>query len=62
MFVVQMLCAKGAQALQTKSINVEDAVNELINMLLDTPKEDEEEEEPEQAVEVVTENGEEAGG
>ena len=44
--LLQMLCAKGAQTLETKSINVEDAVNELINMLLDAAiKEQEEEEE-----------------
>ena len=35
-----MLCAKGAQALQVKSVNVEDAVNELINMLCVTEDED----------------------
>ena len=33
MCVLQTLCSKGAQALQSKSINVEDAANELINML-----------------------------
>lgn len=30
-----MLCAKGAQTLQTKSQTVEEAANELINMLCD---------------------------
>ena len=30
---LQSLCSKGAQLLQSKSINVEDAANELINML-----------------------------
>ena len=28
-----MLCSRGAQLLQSKSVNVEDAANELINML-----------------------------
>ncbi len=40
-----MLCARGAQVLQSKSINVEDAANELISMLCDIPEEDQEEEE-----------------
>lgn len=31
---LQLLCAKGAQILQTKSVNIEEAANELINMLL----------------------------
>ena len=31
----QMLCARGSQILQSKSINVEDAANELISMLCD---------------------------
>ena len=34
---LQTLCAKGAQTLQSKSVNVEDAANELINMLCDIP-------------------------
>ena len=44
-----MLCAKGANTLQTKSQTVEEAANELINMLCDveppeaTPEEEEEE-------------------
>ena len=42
-----MLCAKGAAVLQSKSINVEDAANELINMLCEAPAEEEEEEEEE---------------
>ncbi|XP_052062310.1 dynein axonemal heavy chain 5-like isoform X2 [Mytilus californianus] len=40
----QMLCAKGAQALQTKSMVVEEASNELINMLCTMELEEEEEE------------------
>ena len=45
----QMLCAKGAHMLQTKSQTVEEAANELINMLCDVeppepPPETEEEE------------------
>ena len=32
-FGLQTLCSRGAQMLQSKSINVEDAANELINML-----------------------------
>ena len=44
-----MLCAKGAHTLQTKSQTVEEAANELINMLCDVeppepPPETEEEE------------------
>ena len=38
------LCVTGARELQTKSVNVEDAANELINMLLtlpETPEDDE---------------------
>ena len=42
-----MLCAKGAAILQSKSINVEDAANELINMLCTTKDEPEEEEDDE---------------
>ena len=38
-----MLCAKGAAILQSKSINVEDAANELINMLCATKDEEEDE-------------------
>ena len=33
----QMLCSKGAQVLQSRSINVEDAANELIDMLCAEP-------------------------
>ena len=42
-FYFQMLCAKGAVALQTKSLVVEEAANELINMLcpVDFGEEDE---------------------
>ena len=36
-----MLCAKGAQILQSKSINVEDAANELISMLCDVGESEE---------------------
>ena len=39
-----MLCAKGAQALQTKSMVVEEASNELINMLCTMDLDEEEEE------------------
>ncbi|XP_033755107.1 LOW QUALITY PROTEIN: dynein heavy chain 5, axonemal-like [Pecten maximus] len=38
----QMLCAKGAQLLQTKSMVVEEAANELINMLCTIEMEEEE--------------------
>lgn len=38
-----MLCAKGAVALQTKSLVVEEAANELINMLCPVDFEDEDE-------------------
>ncbi|XP_074644897.1 dynein axonemal heavy chain 5-like [Tubulanus polymorphus] len=43
----QVLCAKGAQILQSRSINVEDAANELINMLCkcEEPEEEKYEEE-----------------
>jgi dynein heavy chain len=37
-----MLCHKGAQVLQSKSINVEEAANELIRMLLNYEDEEEE--------------------
>ncbi|KAK3610339.1 hypothetical protein CHS0354_029807 [Potamilus streckersoni] len=41
----EMLCARGAQILQTKSIVVEEAANELISMLCDLePEEDQEKE------------------
>ena len=43
----QTLCARGAQTLQSKSVNVEDAANELIEMLCSMHPEEEEEEEPE---------------
>jgi len=36
------LCTHGASELQTKSLNVEDATNELINMLLTLPESDDE--------------------
>lgn len=39
-----MLCAKGAHTLQTKSMVVEEASNELINMLCTVDLEDEEDE------------------
>ena len=42
-----MLCARGSQVLQSKSINVEDAANELISMLCDV-HEDELDEEPDE--------------
>ena len=42
---LQALCAKGAYQLQSKSVNVQDAANELINMLVDIEEEEEEEEE-----------------
>ena len=47
----QMLCAKGASMLQTKSQTVEDAANELINMLcnIEPPEASVEEEEEEDA-------------
>lgn len=38
---LQALCARGAQVLQSKSINVEDAANELISMLCDTHDDEE---------------------
>ena len=40
----QELCLRGAQLLQSKSINVEDAANELINMLCIVPDDDDEDE------------------
>ena len=46
-----MLCARGAQILQSKSINVEDAANELISMLCDVHEEEEPEEEDEEGKE-----------
>ena len=54
-----MLCTRGSQILQSKSINVEDAVNELISMLCDI-HEDEEEEQPEEPED--GEEGEEGEG
>ena len=37
-----MLCSKGAQLLQSKSLNVEEATNELIRMLLEVDESEEE--------------------
>jgi len=37
-----MLCSKGAQLLQSKSLNVEEATNELIRMLLEVGETEEE--------------------
>ena len=42
--VFQMLCARGSQVLQSKSINVEDAANELISMLCDVHEDELDEE------------------
>lgn len=42
---MQMLCARGAQTLQSKSVNVEDAANELIEMLCSMQSEEEEQQE-----------------
>ena len=43
LFIYQALCTKGANILQTKSLVVEEAANELINMLCDMEEEEEEE-------------------
>ncbi|XP_048253391.1 dynein axonemal heavy chain 5-like isoform X2 [Haliotis rufescens] len=59
----QILCAKGAHILQTKSQTVEEAANELINMLCNSEpeetegEEEEEEEEPEEDAEVKSHDG-----
>ena len=37
-----MLCSKGAELLQSKSVNVEEATNELIRMLLEVDETEEE--------------------
>ncbi len=50
-YCVQGLCYRGAQQLQTKSLNVEEATNELIDMLLEPPQEEPEEEEEEEVEE-----------
>ena len=50
-FLPQTLCNRGAQVLQNKSLNVEDAANELISMLCDIGEEEEEEEEEEEGEE-----------
>ena len=54
---IQMLCARGSQTLQSKSINVEDAANELIEMLctIESPEEEEDKED-------VDEDAEQAEG
>lgn len=46
----QMLCSKGAQLLQTKSMVVEEAANELINMLCTIDMAEEESKEEEEPV------------
>ena len=59
----QMLCAKGATILQSKSVNVEDAVYELIDMLCEASESEEEEEEKEKEEEgeqTAREGGEDA--
>lgn len=43
-----MLCVRGSQTLQSKSINVEDAANELIDMLCAYEEEEQPEEEEDQ--------------
>lgn len=55
-----MLCAKGAHILQTKSQTVEEAANELINMLcaMESPDGEQEAEEEEEAA--LVEDTEEA--
>ena len=40
-FIFQMLCSKGANILQTKSLCVQEAANELIEMLCEVQDEDE---------------------
>nr|KAG5688729.1 hypothetical protein BaRGS_032064 [Batillaria attramentaria] len=57
-----MLCAKGSRVLSTKSQTVEEAVSEIINMLLESSEEvehEEEEEEPQQSTEEAKEDGDE---
>ena len=57
-----MLCAKGAAVLQSKSINVEDAANELINMLCTIHDEEEKEQEDEDEDESQQEGEQEQEG
>lgn len=56
-----MLCGKGSQTLQSKSINVEDAANELIEMLCTYEPEEEEEEEHKDDLEQEAEDNEGQG-
>ena len=56
----QVLCARGAQILQSKSINVEDAANELISMLCDTHQ-DADTEQAERPAEETPEQGVDEG-
>lgn len=56
-----MLCARGAQLLQTKSINVEEAANELINMLCENVTQEGEEEEEGEDHDMEEQEDEEGG-
>lgn len=51
------LCCKGALQLQSKSVNVEDAVNELIAMLWQSAEEGEKDSEDEEENEEISEDG-----
>lgn len=50
-FACQTLCHRGATALQNKSVNIEDAVSELIGMLcdFDSKSDDDDDEEEDDA-------------
>jgi dynein heavy chain len=59
---LQMLCARGSQTLQSKSVNVEDAANELIEMLCSIEEEPEDADEKDEDADEDTEHHETSPG